>query len=308
MEESLLTVSGLKVRIGSREPVRDSSFSIKSGSAKALIGESGCGKTMTASAIIGLLPENASADGIVAYRNRNILNMDERQLSAIRGSEISMICQSADGALNPVYRIGKQIERIARINGNDDAAERAEALLKATGIAGAGRKYPHQLSGGMQQRALIAAAISSSPSLLIADEMTSALDRKTEAEIMDLLVSLMTTQGLSMLFISHSIALASAYSDSVAVMHGGFTVEDGDTADVISSPRHPYTELLIRTSRLERNPDGTFLTIKGSMPGSWEKIKGCSFARRCPYAEKICFSETPEWKYDGNHRWRCIHG
>ena len=308
MEGKLLSADGLRVMIGKEEPVRASSFSIDYEEAKALIGESGSGKSMTALALIALLPEHAAAEGRIAYRGTEIDASDTKRLSALRGREIAMMSQDPSSSLNPAYRIGKQIRRIAAIGGAEDPRMEAERLLEAAGLGGAGRKYPHQLSGGMCQRALLAMALAASPSLLIADEVTSSLDSDTERAAMELILTMMRERALSLLMISHSIALAASYADSIAVMHGGCTVEEGPAAEVLRHPAHPYTELLAACAAMKRDPDGTLVTIGGRMPGPAEKVPGCTFAGRCPYAERRCLDGMPAWRSDGSHRWRCIHG
>ena len=298
----LLSVEGLRVANGKEEPVRASSFSIDYNEMKALIGESGSGKSLTAKAVMGLLPKSFRAEGNVFYEGRDILGED--RIAPLRGHEISMIVQNAAAALNPLYRIADGIRMIARQNrsGID-----AGSLLKATGLESEGRKYPHELSGGMQQRALIAAALAASPSLLIADEITSSLDRETETSIMELLLRMKREHSLSILFISHSISLASSYADSIAVMHGGETIEEGPADEVTGHPAHPYTEALIRASRLERQADGRLFTIRGRMPSAAERIAGCTFADRCPLRSGRC-QEKPAWTGSGSHRWRCFNG
>ena len=302
MDDILLSVSNLSITIGKEEAVRSSSFSVSRGSVTALAGESGSGKSLTALAIAGLLPASATVSGSIV--------LDGSPLTAwegIRGRKIVLMLQSASEALNPVYRIREQVRKVLSMNDRDLSDEHVMELLSSVGIADASEKYPHELSGGMQQRALLSMAMAAEPELLIADEITSSLDEDNADMMLRLLVRLASEHGSSVLFITHDLPLAARYAGRIAVMHAGTVVEEGDTGDVLSSPGHPYTKLLIRCSSLEKDSDGSLLVINGIMPSPRDRIRGCSFSSRCPVSIPACSSVSPPLRRSGGHLWRCIH-
>ena len=247
----LLTVEGLRVVIGRHAAVDGVSFEIASGDRLGLIGESGSGKTLTALALMGLLPDGMRVEGRVLYGGNNLLELDEERLCAIRGDRISMVFQEPMTALNPVMRVGDQIAEVLRIHRSmDKEAAGAEAieLLNRVQISDAGsrsRSYPHQLSGGQRQRVMIAMALACGPDLLIADEPTTALDVTVQAGILRLLNRLVEEEGVSLLLITHDLPVVATICKQALVMHAGRIVERGPTSALFHQPQHPYTRGLI---------------------------------------------------------------
>ncbi len=315
--ENLLDIEGLTIvlRHRRRPPAtiaRDVSLHVNAGEIVGLIGESGSGKTMTAKSLIGLLPDRMEvACGRARFRGRDLL--DGEGPARVRGRDIALIPQDALHALNPVKTIGWQVgeplqvhdglrrRRIARVVGD---------LLERVHILDAGRRahdYPHQFSGGMQQRALTAMALSMKPPLILADEPTTALDVTIQAEIIDLISELRDTTGASFLFISHDLALVSSFCDRIYVMYAGEIVESGTRDAIFSHTRHPYTRALIGAApRLAGNPE-RLPTIPGRIPRPHEEIDGCRFRERCPEAGGVC-GKTPRLEtVNGDHAVRCWH-
>ncbi len=292
----MLAVENLSITINGRKPIRDISFTLRKGEIKAIIGESGSGKSLTALSILSLLPPDARRSGRILFKGQDISGYSERMMESIRGKGISLVAQSADTALSPVLSIGKECDMLLKLHGRDGDP------LNDTGLGRHRGKYPHELSGGMQQRALIAMALAAEPEILIADEITSSLDPETESGIMELLLRLRRERGLSILLITHSIGLARRYADSFLVVHSGFSVEEGYFDRIM----HPYTDLLMRCADFEKDSEGKLISIEGRMPGPDEDVTGCSFIERCPYREAGCISAEP--RKDGSRIWRCIRG
>jgi peptide/nickel transport system ATP-binding protein len=252
---SLLTVSDLTVSFGDAPVVDHVSFSIERGERLAIIGESGSGKTLTALSVIGLVPASAAVTGSIRFDGRELLGQRDRQMSQLRGEQIAMVFQNPLTALNPLMRVGKQIaEPLRRHHGMDRraAARAAIELCHRVGLPEpdrAARAFPHQLSGGQRQRIGIAMALACRPALLIADEPTTALDVTVQADVLALLADLIATEQTSLLFITHDVALVPTVADDVIVMRHGTIVEAGDVAELIDTPRHPYTEQLLVAAR-----------------------------------------------------------
>ena len=279
-------------------------LSIGPGETLAIVGESGCGKSVTALSILRLFTrgDRASVDGRILWRRRDGVQVDlaklaERDLRDIRGRDIAVIFQDPSASLNPVFSIGEQIrETLRRHAPGEDAAARAVGLLRDVGIADPDRRvhaFPHQLSGGMRQRAMIAMALACTPRLLIADEPTTALDVTIQAQIMRLLADLKRRHGMALLFITHDLALVGEIADRVAVMYAGQVVETGAASEVMRNPLHPYTKALLacRPSRIYRDdaPDTRVLeTIPGAPPRPGSISSGCRFAPRCGRADPGC--------------------
>lgn len=307
MTDKLLEVEGLTIGFknaqGVAQVVSDLNLEVKRGQIHGLVGESGSGKSVTARSILGLNPKASIAhqSGDIRHRNRSLLTMSESQLRRdIRGREISMIFQDPMTALNPVLRIGTQLTiplRQRRGLSRIAARSRAVQLLEQVGLPNSQdrfRSYPHQLSGGQRQRVMIAIALACEPSLLIADEPTTALDVTVQAQIMDLLVTLRDDLGLAILLISHDLTLIAERCDDVSVMYAGRIVEDGDAREIFVSPRHPYTALLERARpRLENGPHQFLQTIKGMPPNLVDLPAGCAFAPRCPRRSEGCDTDLP---------------
>ena len=285
--------------------VRDVNFSIAPREVLGLVGESGSGKSLTSLAILGLLPPQARVCGEIGFRNGtassvDLLKTSEREMRALRGEKIAMIFQEPMTALNPVMRVGEQIAEAAAIHermSKKDAWERAVKALEDVAIPEAARRardYPHQLSGGMRQRVMIAMAIVNRPQLLIADEPTTALDVTIQAQILALLAELRDKFGLAMLFISHDLAVVSQVADRVAVMYLGSVVELGSKHDIFKAPAHPYTRgLLQAVPTLKTDRRQPLRTIEGSVPSLREMVPGCPFEPRCDVRVPQCSRELP---------------
>jgi peptide/nickel transport system ATP-binding protein len=284
--------------------VRDLSLSIAPGEVLGLVGESGSGKSLTSLAVMGLLPPQARVSGQVLFGNNgsnpDLLKLPDEGLRKLRGSMIAMIFQEPMTALNPVMRVGDQIAEAVRAHqpaGKKEAWERAVAAMNEVAIpdaANRARDYPHQLSGGMRQRIMIAMAIVNRPQLLIADEPTTALDVTIQAQILDLLAELRRKFGLAMLFISHDLAVVSQVADRVAVMYAGNLVELGSKQHVFQAPAHPYTRgLLQAVPTLKTDRERPLLTIEGTVPALHSMPHGCPFEPRCEQRIPECAHIPP---------------
>ena len=290
------------------------SFDVREGEVLGLVGESGCGKSVTALTIMGLLPRPSGrvTRGSVLMKGLNLVDPGT-DLRLIRGNRVSMVFQEPMTALNPVQRIGTQlIEAIALHNdGNLDAHRQgALDLLSRVGIPAPDqrlREYPHQLSGGMRQRVMIAIALASRPELLIADEPTTALDVTIQAQILDLLLELQADYGLSIIFITHDLGVIAEIASRVVVMYAGRIAEEAPTTALFTDARHPYTRGLIDSiPRMESEPKSVLPTIDGVVPTLAEMPPGCRFRNRCRYASERC-SDTPDLVVDGPRRFSCHH-
>ena len=277
------------------------SFSLRAGERVGVIGESGSGKTLTALAIMGLLPDSLSASGRVLFHKRDLLRMSERDLCDIRGDRLAMVFQEPMTALNPVMQVGDQVAEPLRLHRHMRASAARVAALEAlerVRLPDAAEKmhaYPHQLSGGQRQRAMIAMATACSPEVLIADEPTTALDVTVQAQILELLVDLIEECGSSLLLITHDLPVVANVCQRVLVLYGGHIVEEGSVDDVFDRPRHPYTRALLDTipSLDEDLPSRKLKAIGGSVPGLGEFPPGCPFRNRCPRADAACVEMPP---------------
>ncbi len=317
---ALLEVRGLTVELptpqGWVRPVNDVSLSIAPGETLGLVGESGSGKTMLSLALLGLLPPGARASGEAWFgangRRRNLVTLSEREFPAVRGREIAMVFQEPMTALNPVLRVGAQIEEAIRAhNPQLSASETQRRALEALARARVpepelrARQFPHQLSGGLRQRALIAMALAAGPQLVIADEPTTALDVTVQKEILELLARLRAELGLALLFITHDLGVVAQVAGRLAVMYAGRIVEMGPANEVLRGPRHPYTEGLLRASPQLRRQK--LEPIPGAVPRLDALPPGCAFEPRCPYRKPECAAAVPELRAAGpEHRARCI--
>lgn len=273
------------------------SLYLEEGKTLAIVGESGCGKTMTALSILRLLPPGGRIEGgKILYRGRDITALPEGEMRKIRGKEIAMVFQEPSTALNPVLTAGEQVAEGLRLHlglGKREAEDRAVELLEAVGIPDArtrARSYPHQLSGGMRQRVVIAMALAAGPSVLIADEPTTALDVSVQAQIVDLLLRLKEERGLSLILITHNLGLVASFADETAVMYLGKVVEHGPTDSIIESPLHPYTRGLIASLP---DPSRPLDPIPGNLPSPLERIEGCPFHPRCKVRKEVCGRYDP---------------
>lgn len=294
--EPILEVKDLDIAFDSgkaRVPKTDKvSFSVAPGEIVCLVGESGCGKSITALSILGLLSRQGHVTGgSIRFGGQELLTMTEKQLDRIRGRDAAMIFQDIMYSLNPVFTIGNQLTEGLRRHEHLPKAEaqaRAVALLERTGIPDAEavmRKYPHQLSGGMRQRAMIAMALCCRPKLLIADEPTTALDVTIQLQIMQLLQSLRDETGLAILLITHDIGVVAEMADRVVVMYAGQCVEQADTRTLLTAPAHPYTRALMQAvPGIHDDRSRRLYAIPGAVPEDYSGMEGCRFAPRCPYA------------------------
>jgi len=302
----LLQVRNLTVTVrsggGTLTAIRDLNFSIGAGETLALVGESGCGKSLTALALMGLLPKPAVnvASGQILFQGRELVGLAERELRDIRGRQIGMVFQEPMTSLNPVLTIGRQItETVEQHQGvnHDQATQRAIELLGLVGIADAPRRlkqYPHQLSGGMRQRIMIAIALACDPKLIIADEPTTALDVTIQAQILELMKQLTQRLNVALIIITHNLGVVARYANRVNVMYAGRLVESGPAADVYHNPRHPYTIALLRSvPRLDRPRQMRLDPVDGQPPDLTRLDAGCAFRPRCRYAVDACAGGRP---------------
>ncbi|CAO3378926.1 ABC transporter ATP-binding protein [Azospirillum argentinense] len=321
--EPVLAVDGLSIgfqtRRGLLPAVRELSFSVRSGEMLAIVGESGCGKSLTALALLGLIPPPGRVTGgEVRLEGRDLLALDEAALRRVRGARISMIFQEPMTALNPVLTVGEQImeailehETVSR----KAARERTLALLERVRIPDPERRfaeYPHRLSGGMRQRVMIAMALAGAPAVLVADEPTTALDVTIQAQILSLIDELRREQGTAVVFITHDLGVVSRYVDRVLVMYAGRKVEERDTRDLFADPLHPYTRGLIAAQpRAGAGAAGALrerlAEIPGTVPALAAMPAGCAFAPRCPLADARCAQAVPPPRRAGSGLVACHH-
>ena len=312
----LLQVKNLAVSFstyrGKVKAVRDVSFSVDEGKTIGIVGESGCGKSVTSHAIMGLLPrENSKIEhGQIIFNDRNITDLSEKEMNRLRGNEIAMIFQDPMTSLNPVLTIGTQIQESLFLHKKltkQQARQRAIELLKLVGIPSAEMRlddYPHQFSGGMRQRVMIAMALSCEPKLLIADEPTTALDVTVQAQILDLLKQLQRKTNTAIVLISHDLGVIANLCDDIAVMYAGQIVECGSAKDIFYNAHHPYTKGLLKSlPRLTDKKGEPLSVIEGQPPDLKQDINFCPFAMRCDKAMRICAAQIPAVTQIGNHHY-----
>jgi peptide/nickel transport system ATP-binding protein len=314
----LLDVNNLGVTLptaqGRLAALRGVSFALDRAGTLGLVGESGCGKSLTALALMGLLPDGAQVAGSIRFDGCELTVLDDQSMSALRGDRIGMVFQEPMTALNPVHRIGAQIAESLRLHKHLSAvAARAEALrlLERVQLPRARERldaYPHELSGGQRQRVVIAIALACGPDLLIADEPTTALDATIQREVLDLLDELRRDSGMALLLISHNLDVMAARVERIAVMYGGQIVESGPTQEVFEQRAHPYTRGLFAARPSLGLARGTRLTtIRGRVPALHEMPQGCTFAQRCDFLIDACSAAPPEEQaVSATHRVRCI--
>jgi peptide/nickel transport system ATP-binding protein len=302
---SLLEIDDLRVefsrdgRVTSRA-LRGISLTVEPGEAVGVVGETGCGKTLTGLSVLRMLPENATATGRITFEGDELLGLSPRELRAIRGRRISMVFQSPGTSFNPVFTVGYQIGLVVERHlglGRKEGQRRVAETLHAVGLPNPEsvmRFYPHELSGGMLQRAMIAMAIICEPSLLIADEPTTALDVTIAQQILRLLRRLQHAQGFGVFFISHDLDLVSDFCDRIVVLYAGRVVETGTTAQLLGRPRHPYTRALLEALPGRAAPGAPLPTVPGAVPTVLDEAPGCPFAARCPIVAEQCLEERPQ--------------
>ncbi len=318
MSEPLLEVEGVDVvyhtRQGPLPALRDVGFSVASGEILGIVGESGCGKSTLSSALLRLLPPNGEiTGGQIRLKGRDLVRLSEEQMRALRGRELAMIFQDPLTSLNPAFTVGTQlvdVQAAHRSRRGERRAIRRQAgeMLEQVGIPDAGERiddYPHQFSGGMRQRIMIAMALMLEPALLIADEPTSALDVTLEAQILELLRQLRREHGTTILFISHDLGVIAQLCDRVVVMYAGHTVEEGDVESIYARPLHPYTQALLAAVPSRMHRGDRLATIPGRVPSLSALPPGCTFADRCPHAQDVCRRDELRYLSVEGRRVRC---
>ncbi|MGO1770259.1 MAG: ABC transporter ATP-binding protein [Microbacterium sp.] len=309
-EHAMLEVADLHVALTSggvtADVVDGVDFTLDAGRTIGLIGESGSGKTMTAMSVVRLLPEGARTAGAVSWNGQDVLHASERELRALRGHEIAVIFQDPLVALNPTQRVGDQIGEILRRAGvrRAETRRRVLALMMRVGIPDAERRqsvYPHELSGGLRQRVVIAMALAGEPRVIIADEPTTALDVTTQARILELLEQLSRDEGMAMILVSHDLRVVARVADEVVVMYAGRVAEVGPAAEVLSRARHPYTRALMRNVPAVSERGAIAEPLPGAPATPFARPEGCAFHPRCPMAQEVCRRERPalRWIADG---------
>lgn len=304
MSEELLRLEHLcidyKVKGGRLSAVHDVSLTIGRGEIFAVVGESGCGKSTVAHSIMDLLPGgNAQISGHIFFKGQDLRTCSEKQMEAIRGKEIGMIFQNPLDSLNPVYKTGSQVQEAILLDHVDrqEAWNRVVKLYQDVKMPDAQERagsYPHELSGGMRQRVMIAMMLSRNPELLIADEPTTALDVTIEAQILEIIKDLKEKYHTAIMLITHNFGLVAEVADKIAVMYAGEVVEWGDVFEIFEQPLHPYTRLLMQALPRRTKKEGRLQTIDGSVPRILDQKPGCRFANRCPMASERCAAQTPE--------------
>ncbi|HEX8736758.1 MAG TPA: ABC transporter ATP-binding protein [Pyrinomonadaceae bacterium] len=304
MSKTLLQVENLQTRFGSLKAVDDVSFEIKEGEVLGIVGESGCGKSVTALSIMRLIEAPGKiSGGTVIFRDENeeidLLKLSDKELEKILGNRFSMIFQDPMTSLNPVLRVGFQIMETLRVHrglSRKEAKEQAIFLLRRVGITNARARiddYPHEFSGGMRQRVMIAMAVACQPSLLIADEPTTALDVTIQAQILNLLREFKREFGMSVIIITHDLGVVAQLADRVAVMYAGKIVENAPVETIFKSPQHPYTQALVASIPCLGAQPERLRTIEGAPPRRHESSIGCSFYERCSYRMPVCAEKSP---------------
>ena len=316
---SLLEIDTLHVDFttssGILHAVRGASLEMNEGEIVGIVGESGSGKSVTASSVLRLLPANGVyKEGDIRYRGRSVFSLSPAELRAFRGAEISMIFQEPGRSFDPIYSIGKAMAETISAHkpglGEADVRRRSIQLLEEVNVPYAEQRlvnFPHQFSGGLLQRIMIAIALASDPTVLIADEPTTALDVTIQAGIMDLLLRLREERNIAILFITHNLALISQIADRIVVMYGGMVMENGLTRDVLHAPRHPYTRALLNSILAfgRHYTTDTLQTIGGTVPDPYRPEPGCPFAPRCRLVHDACTTAIPPVVEDGHHH-RCL--
>lgn len=307
MSEKLLSVKNLKTSFftgrGEVRAIRGIDLDISRGEVVGILGESGSGKTATALSIMRLIEKPGRIiDGQITFNKSNLMDKSEKEMMEIRGGRIAMIFQDPSTSLNPVFTIGNQImETLIRHKkmSREEAKERTGELLLEVGISNPRNnmhRYPHEFSGGMRQRVMIAMALCCQPDLIIADEPTSSLDPTIQAQIIRLMDEIRKKSKMSMIVISHDMGLVSKLCDRTVVMYGGLIMESGTTSELFKKPMHPYTRGLLKSvPGFNRQRSDILYAIEGSPPDMYNRFKGCPFAPRCPYAVKLCKIEKPEY-------------
>lgn len=318
MSEKLLNIKNLKTsfytHVGEVQAVRGVSFDLAKGEALGIVGESGSGKSVTSMSIMKLIQfPGKIKEGEILFKGKDLVDAGKKEMMSIRGNEIAMIFQDPMTSLNPVYTVGNQIiEAIVRHQGLSKSEARVKAIemLTLVGIPSPDKRidnYPHEFSGGMRQRAMIAIALSCQPDLLIADEPTTALDVTIQAQILELMKDLKDKVNTSIILITHDLGVVADVCSRIIVMYGGLVMEEGTSRDIFYNPKHPYTMGLLKSvPRMDETEKKRLVPIEGSPPDLVKPPKGCPFAARCDYCMKICLEEMPPYfQIDEGHRSAC---
>ena len=308
----VLNVKDLRLDASIGPLVEDVSFTVGRGEMVGLVGESGCGKTVTALSIMGLLPGHAvrATRGSIVFEGSDLLGLNEAQMNALRGERIAMIFQEPMTSLNPVMRIGDQIAEVLALHRDLGARARETEvarlldLVRMPSAPAFLAKYPHQLSGGQRQRVMIAMALACEPTLLIADEPTTALDVTVQAQILDLIREMQDRFGMACILVTHDLGVVAETCARAVVMYAGRVIETATTTELFSRPRHRYTEALLRTVPAANEPGAPLPAIRGFVPPPDRRPTGCRFRDRCHAAEARC-AEAPPMSGDGTHRYAC---
>ena len=314
---SLLEVENLHISFntphGESRTLRGINFSVPKGSIFGIVGESGCGKSLTGKAILGLVPHPGKVtNGQILFNGSDLRQMSERQRSELRGNQIGMIFQDPSAALNPVFTIEQQMMAVMRRHRKESKKVlrgRAIGLIKDVGLPNPERilrSYPHELSGGMQQRVMIAMSLSLDAQLLIADEPTTALDVTIQAQILDLLINLRDEKGVTIILITHDMGVVAETCDEMAVFYAGRVVETGSAENIFNNPKHPYTQGLLAALPHISSRGHDLKVIPGSVPSGFDRSPGCSFAARCEHVIDICHKTIPSFAtFEGSHQALC---
>ena len=308
----LLAIDGLQIEAASGPIVEDLDLSVGKGEMVGLVGESGCGKTVTALAILGLLPRRLLRiqGGTIRFQGEPLPIDDDKAMASLRGNRIAMVFQEPMTALNPVFRVGDQIAEVLALHrglSRRMAAPRVDELLLEVGLPAPTyrRRYPFQLSGGQRQRVMIAMALACSPDLLIADEPTTALDATVQAQILDLMQRMRRAYGMGCILITHDLGIVAEHCERAMVMYAGSIVERGTIADLFGAPMHPYLQALLETIPAAHAPGRALPAIPGMVPLPGARIAGCAFADRCPRALAQCRDQRPPLVARGEHTAWC---
>jgi oligopeptide/dipeptide ABC transporter ATP-binding protein len=323
MTEPLLRISDLRIAFATRQglvrAVDGVSLDVKEGECLGIVGESGSGKSVTFAGVMGLVrPPGRIESGSIRFAGRELVGLEPKSYRQLRGRDIAMTLQDAQTSLNPALTVGTQIIEVLLAHDDDlptgrarlrTARERAVEMMSLVGIPAAARRlgdYPHQFSGGMRQRMMIAIALSCRPKLLIADEPTTALDATIQAQVLELIASIRARLGMSVVLITHDLGVVAEYCDRVAVLYAGQIIESGPTRQVIGAPQHPYTTGLLRSAPVLSDLDRPICPIEGQVPDLIDLPPGCRFLPRCPLAREACHKPVPVYAFGEGRTSRCV--